>query len=100
MMAMQTSRKGRRIEKVESPTALQPRRRTCQKARQQSDHACATFSTAAAAEPARSFAARGKVKAHIAGEAKRAEGHGGLTGHAAVSRPPAWIPCQIRVSLL
>jgi len=95
MMAMQTSRKGRRIEKVESPTALQPRRRTCQKARQQSDHACAIFATAAAAEPARCFAARGKVKAHIAGEAKRAEGHAGLNGHAAVSRRLACTPCQI-----
>src|SRR5258705_10303495 len=100
MMAMQTSRKGRRIEKVESPTALQPCRRTCQKARQQSDHACATFATAAAAEPARCFAARGKVKAHIAGEANR-PGACRVTpatpyrAGAAASRRLACTPCQI-----
>jgi hypothetical protein len=95
MMSMQTSRKGCRIEKVENPTALQPRRRTLPKTRQQSDHACAIFATAAAAEPARSFAARGNVKAQIARKAKRAEGHASLTGHAAVSHWPACTPCQI-----
>jgi len=95
MMAMQTSRKGRRIEKVESPTALQPRRRTCQKRDNNRITLARLSPRQRAAEPARSFAARGKVKAHIAGEAKRAEGHAGLTGHAAVSRRLACTPCQI-----
>src|SRR5258708_11129442 len=102
MMAMQTSRKGRRIEKVESPTALQPRRRTCQKRDNNRITLARLSPRQRAAEPARSFAARGKVKAHIAGEAKRAEGMPvtpatPYRAGAAVSRRLAWTPCQIVV---
>jgi hypothetical protein len=52
MMTMHTRRKACRIEKVENPTALQPRRRTCQKRENKSDHAYAILAAATAAQPA------------------------------------------------
>src|SRR5258705_9753377 len=99
MMPMQTSRKGCRIEKVENPTALQPRRRTCKKRDDKSDHACAIFANAATAEPARTFC-RTPQRESVNCRQDQQTRHAGDTGHArgacaAVSHWPACTPCQI-----